>query len=82
MYDKQRHLLHQMYAKEPLILWNGNPVQLDFYSQLPPTEHDIQSFDGQIHLGQMMVMVSGQVNSKLFSQTFVLTQHQGTCMFY
>ncbi|KND01430.1 uncharacterized protein SPPG_03235 [Spizellomyces punctatus DAOM BR117] len=86
VYDRQRHLLHQMYKDSSAVLWNGNPLvgqqnASEFFLKLPATDHVVHSYDSQpvMDLGQILVTVTGTVRygddkqSKLFCQIFVLS---------
>ncbi|TPX67771.1 hypothetical protein SpCBS45565_g03589 [Spizellomyces sp. 'palustris'] len=56
VYDRQRHLLHQMYKDSSAVLWNGNPLvgqqnASDFFLKLPATDHVVHSYDSQPVMG-------------------------------
>ncbi|KAJ3046373.1 NTF2- export protein 2 [Rhizophlyctis rosea] len=75
MFDRQRHVLPQMYKDTSAIVWNGNALSgVEQYQQfclkLPVTDHDVQSVDGQPVVppgttdptrSQILVTVTGNV---------------------
>ncbi|KAI9312537.1 nuclear transport factor 2 [Dichotomocladium elegans] len=90
-YDKQRNLLGNFYRDNSAILWNGNafsgaPQFSEFLSRLPPSQHEISSYDCQPIAATMtsqgtcgiLISVTGTVKygdnpgKRSFSQTFML----------
>ncbi|KAI9017411.1 NTF2- export protein 2 [Gaertneriomyces sp. JEL0708] len=90
LYDRQRHLLSQMYKDTSAVLWNGIAMTgleklQEFFLKLPATDHQIHSYDGQPvrERGQILVTVTGTVKfgddkqAKSFSQNFILSPDSG-----
>jgi hypothetical protein len=52
VYDSSRHELFRFYREDSVLIWNGNAKKglqtlRDFFQQLPPSTHNIQSIDCQ-----------------------------------
>lgn len=52
MYDSSRHEVFRFYREDSVLIWNGNAKKglqtlRDFFQQLPPSTHNIQSIDCQ-----------------------------------
>jgi len=88
VFDSSREELMRFYQDESIVLWNGNPMKgrreiIEYYKNLPSTEHTIESFDchpipASGGVNTMLVSVNGKVSyahgsSRIFNQTFVLT---------
>ncbi|KAI8844261.1 hypothetical protein BC829DRAFT_286403 [Chytridium lagenaria] len=70
IYDKQRHLMLNVYKDSAAILWNGNAFNgvasyLEFFLKLPVTIHETQSYDAQPICGDaesnLLITVTGNV---------------------
>ncbi|KAJ1327331.1 hypothetical protein BSLG_010673 [Batrachochytrium salamandrivorans] len=87
MFDRQRHMLGQLYSDSSVLVWNGNPVQgatniAQTYLSFPITDHEVLSYDCQPMISHessdIIISISGNVRfgdeqrTKLFHQTFVL----------
>ncbi len=52
VYDSSRHEVFRFYREDSVLIWNGNAKKglqtlRDFFQQLPPSTHNIQSIDCQ-----------------------------------
>jgi hypothetical protein len=91
--DSNRHLLSQLYGKQSVMVWNGNPLGsvaeiTDFQAKLPPCTHKVISYDAQpVKIGagiNLMVTVNGEAKYgdhgfRPFSQIFMLTKQETQC---
>merc|ERR1711879_1036314 len=100
VYDSSRHELFRFYREDSVLIWNGNAKKglqtlRDFFQQLPPSTHNIQSIDCQPiadgtespQASNIFVVVVGTVtyakeDPRHFHETFILAQEPTKGTYY